>query len=311
MIIGLKNEGRAATSPSNTEQIKNEFKLRRADEQAVEDERERQRLIDRDPAFFARIFIPSKLLFEVFIGHDDFFVKEEDYDPETVDANESWLRGQTFLQGTEYLPLLIEHTKNPANKTLVNNQKIFPVEWLAPYRANVLTPLTTAIIEVLFDHDVLSQRRTKENGEKAIELPTSKHRYGHALAEQIGQATYEQICEFFLKALQEIAECKRIGGIIQMVAGKLPMEIPKTILAELPKYGDTLEAATVAYCNALRPASIIPRPYYEFLYKVGALIMSVVDPEHSVAGLPQSRDIKKQAEECLAVIAQSKLEQPI
>ncbi len=302
----IQPDERLASEETPTIRLKNEFLLRREREMAEEDATEALRLQERDPAQFALLFVAKKLIFEAFIGHDDIFIAKEGYDPKTTDADEIWLRSQAFLIDTEYLALLIEHTKAAENKIKVNNTPIFPVENLAPYRPNVLTPLTTAIVEVLFDHDEWVKKRVKENGELSLQVPTSKHRYGHVLVEKIGAAAYDQICQFYLESVQEIAKRKRFGGLIQQVEGKLPNEISPTILTQLTELGDTFEDAVIAYCKPLKPLSIIPQPYYAFMYKVGALVMSVIDPHHDTAGLPLERDMQKHAKACLAIIAQEK-----
>lgn len=302
----IVTKDRLASEPTPTIRERDEYLRRREQERAEEDAINAQRFRERDPAVMPKIFVPNKLIFEVFIGHDDIFTAHDDYDPKTTDANEAWLRAQTFLLNTEYLVLLIEHTKAAANKIPVNDVVIFPVENLAPYRPNVLLPLITTAGEVLLDHDEWSKKRVKENGERAIELPTSKYRYGYVLADRIGIEAYEQICAFYLESVQEMARRKQIGGFIQQVEGKLPNQVSPTILTQLTEFGDTFEDAVAAYCKSLKEQSIIPRPYYAFMYKVGALVMSIIDPNHETPGLPLSRDTEKLAADCLMAIAEAR-----
>lgn len=296
---------RLATDASPTIQVKQRAALERERQIREEDEQRAQSLRERDPALLARVFIARKLIFQPFIGHDDVFAPRPNYDPKTTDADEAWLRCQVFLQDSNYLQPLIDHTSDEANKTEVNGKKIFPVEELAPYRPNVLTPLITTATEVLLDHDEWIGRRVKENGELSVAIPTSKHRYGHLIESRIGSAAYQQICQFYLDSIQEIAKRKRIGGLIQAVEGKQPSEISFTILTQLAKYGDTYEDAVAAYCQSIRQESLISRANYEFMYKIGELILAVIGSDPNNHSIVDPTELDKLIQQCLNCVHHS------
>lgn len=296
---------RSATEPSPTVRVLQQAALERQRQIREEDEQRAQSLRERDPAMLARIFIARKLIFQPFIGHDDVFVPKPGYDPKTTDADEAWLRNQPFLQDSEYLIPLLAHTSDQANKTEVAGRKIFPVEELAPYRPNVLTPLITTATEVLLDHDEWIDKRVKESGELSISIPTSMHRYGHLIEERIGTTPYRLICRFYLDSIREIAQRKQVGGLIQEVHGKFPATISPTILAQLPPYGETYEDAVATYSQSIREKSMIPRANYEFMYKVGELILAVIGKDINSFNTIDLNELEKLTQQCLNCIKSS------